>query len=52
MYEFIVRIDGHDERRLAYRVMPAIGTQMAVGPATPGPGLIAFPTREDSPAQK
>jgi hypothetical protein len=37
-YEFIVRIDGHDERRLGYRVMPAIGTQMAVSPTVPGPG--------------
>ena len=33
-YEFIVRVDGHDERRLPYRVAPAPGTQMAAGPGT------------------
>jgi hypothetical protein len=41
-YEFVIRIDGNDERRLAYRVLPSIGTQMAVGPATPGPSQLPF----------
>lgn len=40
-YEFIVRIDGHDERRLPYRVMPAPGAQIIAGPsALPGPGHV------------
>lgn len=39
-YEFIIRIDGHDERRLAYRVMPAIGTQLTPGPIPPGPSQL------------
>jgi len=37
-YEFIIRVDGHDERRLPYRVMPAPGTQIIAGPSIlPGP---------------
>jgi hypothetical protein len=36
-YEFIVRIDGHDERRLAYRVQHSMGTQMTINPTPPGP---------------
>jgi hypothetical protein len=40
-YEFIIRVDGHDERRLAYRVMLPQGTQM-VGP-TPRPGPSTLP---------
>src|SRR5579875_622008 len=39
-YEFILRIDGHDERRLAYRVKPMVGTQMTIGPVTPGPSQL------------
>lgn len=40
-YEFIVRIDGHDERRLPYRVMPTPGAQITAGPgALPGPGQL------------
>lgn len=40
-YEFVIRIDGNDERRLAYRVLPSIGTQMSIGPTTPpGPGSL------------
>jgi len=31
-YEFVIRLDGHDERRLGYRVMLSQGTQI-VGPA-------------------
>lgn len=31
-YEFVIRIDGHDERRLAYRLIPMVGTQMVFGP--------------------
>jgi Family of unknown function (DUF6941) len=42
-YEFIIRIDGHDERRLPYRVMSAPGTQLTTGPATP-PGPSQLPT--------
>jgi len=41
-YEFIIRIDGNDERRLAYRVLPSVGTQMAIGP-TPPPGPSSLP---------
>lgn len=41
-YEFIIRIDGHDERRLSYKVMPAPGTQLAAGPAAP-PGPSQLP---------
>jgi hypothetical protein len=36
-YEFIVRIDGHDERRLAYRTLPMQGTQITAGLSAPGP---------------
>jgi hypothetical protein len=39
-YEFILRIDGHDERRLAYRVKPTVGTQMTVGRVPPGPSQL------------
>lgn len=40
-YEFIVRLDGHDERRLAYRIKPVPGAQMAVGTVgPPGPGQL------------
>lgn len=40
-YEFIIRIDGRDERRLPYRVMPVPGTQIGPGPATTsGPGQL------------
>jgi hypothetical protein len=40
-YEFIIRVDGHDERRLPYRVMPAPGTQMIAGPSSlPGPSQL------------
>jgi hypothetical protein len=42
-YEFIIRVDGHDERRLPYRVMPAPGTQIAAGPAAPS-GPAQLPT--------
>ena len=39
-YEFVIRVDGHDEQRLAYRVMLAQGAQM-VGPAArPGPSTL------------
>jgi hypothetical protein len=31
-YEFIVRTDAHNERRLPFRVQPMAGTQMVVGP--------------------
>jgi Family of unknown function (DUF6941) len=42
-YEFIIRIDGSDERRLAYRVLPSVGTQMAIGPTSPsGPSSLPF----------
>jgi hypothetical protein len=34
-YEFIIRIDGHDERRLAYKIMSAPGMQLAAGPTMP-----------------
>jgi hypothetical protein len=34
-YEFVIRIDGHDERRLAYRLVPMQGAQ-AFGPGMPG----------------
>jgi hypothetical protein len=34
-YEFIIRIDGHDPRRLPYRVQPAPGAQMVAGPTSP-----------------
>lgn len=35
-YEFVVRLDGHDERRLPIRVVPTPGAQMALnsGPAS------------------
>jgi hypothetical protein len=36
-YEFIVRIDGNDERRLPYRVQPMPGTQFVLGPTSQGP---------------
>jgi hypothetical protein len=40
-YEFIIRVDGHDERRLPYRVMPAPGTQIIAGPSSlPGPSKL------------
>jgi len=35
-YIFVVRIDGHDERTLAYRVMPPPGGQITVSRALPG----------------
>jgi hypothetical protein len=35
-YEFIVRTDGDNERRLPFRVQPMIGTQMVLGPRAPG----------------
>lgn len=44
MYEFIVRVDGHDERRLAYRIQPSTGPQMAVTPPRLGPGPSGLPT--------
>lgn len=37
-YEFIITVDGGNERHLAFRVMPTVGTQMTVGPMMPGPG--------------
>jgi hypothetical protein len=42
-YEFIIRVDGHDERRLPYRVMPAPGAQITAGPAAPS-GPAQLPT--------
>lgn len=40
-YEFIIQVDGHDERRLPYRVMPAPGAQIVAGPAaTLGPSQL------------
>jgi hypothetical protein len=36
-YIFVVRVDGNDERRLPYRIAPAFGNQIAVGPAAIGP---------------
>jgi hypothetical protein len=39
-YEFVIRIDGHDERRLAYRVMLAQGSQMVGPTAQPGPSAL------------
>jgi hypothetical protein len=36
-YIFVVRLDGHDERKLAYRLVPAAGSQIATGPAAIGP---------------
>jgi hypothetical protein len=41
-YEFVIRLDGSDERRLAYRIASSQGTQMVVGPTTP-PGPSSFP---------
>ena len=35
-YEFIVRIDGNNERRLPFRVQPMIGTQVVLGPGASG----------------
>ena len=35
-YEFIVRIDGNNERRLPFRVQPMIGTQVVLGPGALG----------------
>lgn len=40
-YEFIIRIDGHDERRLPYRVQPLPGAQIVAGSAgPPGPNQL------------
>ncbi|MGH3772979.1 MAG: DUF6941 family protein [Pseudonocardiaceae bacterium] len=33
-YEFVVRLDGHDERRLPMRVVPTPGAQMAFNPGS------------------
>jgi hypothetical protein len=42
-YEFVIRLDGSDERRLAYRVISSPGTQMVMGPtAPPGPSSVPF----------
>ena len=35
-YEFIVRVDGDIERRLAFRVQPVVGTQVVYGPGISG----------------
>jgi hypothetical protein len=35
-YEFIVRIDGNNERRLPFRVQPMVGTQIVLGPGASG----------------
>jgi hypothetical protein len=35
-YEFIVRTDGNNERRLPFRVQPMTGTQMLLGPGVSG----------------
>ena len=41
-YEFIIRIDGGNDRRLAFRIMPTVGTQMTIGPTTSGPSQLPF----------
>jgi hypothetical protein len=35
-YEFIVRIDGNNERRLPFRVQLMVGTQLILGPGASG----------------
>ena len=35
-YEFIVRTDGNNERRLPFRVQPMVGTQVVLGPGASG----------------
>ena len=41
-YEFIVRIDGNDGRRLPYRVSAPVGMQMVAGPGGVGPSQLPF----------
>jgi len=35
-YEFIIRVDGDNERRLPFRLQPMAGAQMLLGPGVPG----------------
>lgn len=36
-YEFIIRVDGTNERRLPYRLQPMAGAQVMLGPGAPRP---------------